>query len=125
MSERSNGEAQPASPATSTSSTRSFIITLLIGILMGVVLMGLFGYGLYFFEYVSILGDESQATVHVTEVKVPVCPTCESTTAASNIIVVIPYMNTTQQAEATATAVCVVFNDQYPQTSCPTESNQE
>jgi len=125
MPERSNGESQSTSPSTPTVSTRFFIITLLIGILMGVVLMGLFGYGLYFFEYVTIPSEESQATVHVTEVKVPVCPTCEPTPAALNIVVVTPTMNATQESGATATAACEVFNDQYPQTPCPTMSNQE
>ncbi len=118
MPERSNGESLPASPSTATSSTRFFLITLFIGILMGLVLMGLFGYGLYFFGYVT-MADDASATVHVTEVKVPVCPTCEPTPAASNIIVVTPTMDATQKADATATTACELFNDQYPETPCP------
>jgi hypothetical protein len=124
MPENSNGDSSPASPSIATSSTRVFIITLLIGILMGLVLMGLFGYGLYLFGYISIGDDASQATVHVTEVKVPVCPTCEPTPARSNIIVVTPTMDATQESDATATAACELFNDQYPETPCPTLSQE-
>jgi hypothetical protein len=120
MPGRITEESPPASPSPPVSSTRVFVITLLIGILMGLVLMGLFGYGLYFFGYIAIADDTSQATVHVTEVKVPVCPTCEPTSAGSNLIVVTPTMKATQESGAAATAACELFNDQYLETLCPT-----
>jgi hypothetical protein len=122
MPDHSGAESQPVSPSTPSSSTRFFIITLLIGILMGVVLMGLFGYGLYFFGYITIADDASQATVHVTEVKIPVCSTCEPTPAGSNIVVVTPTIDATQEVDAAATVACELFNDQYPETPCPTLS---
>ncbi len=83
--------------------------------------MGLLGYGLYFFGYVTIPGETSQATVQITEVRVPVCPTCEPTSEALNILVVTPTTSSTQQVDATAT--CETFRTQHPGTPCPTSAN--
>jgi hypothetical protein len=123
MTESSTGDTQPVAAESPTSSNRVFLMTLLIGILMGIVIMTLFGYGLYFFGYISILDDGAQSTVHVTEVKIPICPTCEPGSETPDVIVVTPTLSPTPDYGATATSACGSFNEQFPGTPCPTLSN--
>ncbi len=123
MTELSTGDTQPVAVASKLSSNRVFMMILLIGILMGMVIMGLLGYGMYFFGYITIPGEEPLSTVHVTEVKIPVCPTCEPSSEEPEVIVVTPILSPTPDFGATATAACGSFNDQFPGTPCPTLSN--
>jgi len=121
MSEPSSGESQSSPSSRPPSSTRFFLITLFIGVMMGIVLMILLGYGLYYFGYVTIPGETSQSTVQITEVKVPVCPTCEPESEAPKILIVTPASSSTQQPDAAAT--CEAYSAQYPGTPCPTSAN--
>jgi len=123
MTGPSTGDTQPVAVESKLSSNRVFVMILLIGILMGMVIMGLLGYGLYFFGYIMIPGEELPSTVHVTEVKIPVCPTCVSVSEEPKVIVVTPTLSPTPDFGATATAACGSFNDQFPGTPCPTLSN--
>lgn len=122
MTEASTGDTQPVSTKTGDSSNRVFIMTLLIGILMGMVIVGTLWYGLYFFGYISILGEELPSSVQITEVKVPVCPTCGPTPTERNILVVTPTLTPTSSFGATATAACGSFLERFPGTPCPTLS---
>ncbi len=123
MTEPSTEDTQPVAVERDSSSSRVFVMTLLIGMLMGMVIMGLFGYGLYFFGYVTILDEETQPSAQVTEVRIPVCPTCEAVIEEPEVIVVTPTLSSTPDVEATATAACGSFNEQFPGTPCPTLSN--
>ena len=123
MTEPSTGDTQPVAVKSTISSNRVFVMILLIGILMGMVIMGLLGYGMYFFGYITIPGEEPLSAVHVTEVKIPVCPTCEPVSEEPEVIVVTPTLSPTPDYGATATAACGSFNEQFPGTPCPTLSN--
>lgn len=113
---------EPSSKPSPTPSSRLFLLTLLIGILMGMVIMCLVGYGLYFFGYVTFVDEvTTQPEVRVTEVRIPVCPTCEPTPIDAKILVVTPTPGPTDTPDfaATATAACASFNQQFPGTPCP------
>ena len=123
MTEPSTEDTQPVAATKDSSSNRVFVMILLIGMLMGMVIMGLFGYGLYFFGYVTILGEETQPSAQLTEVRIPVCPTCEVIIEEPEVIIVTPTLSPTPDVGATATAACGSFNEQFPGTPCPTLSN--
>lgn len=123
MTETSTGDTQPVAVESKPKSNRVFVMILLIGMLMGMVIMGLLGYGMYFFGYITIPGEALQSTVQITEVKIPVCPTCEPASQEPDVIVVTPTLSPTPDYGATATAACGSFNDEFPGTPCPTLSN--
>lgn len=115
-------DTQPVPVRSAPSKNSLFLLTLLIGVLMGIVIMCMVGYGLYFFGYITLIDDVSiQPTVQSTEVTPLVCPTCEPATAESMIIVVTPTLSPTATLDfgATATAACATFNQQFPGTPCP------
>ena len=81
--------------------------------------------GLYFFGYITILDEGLQSTVHITEVKIPICPTCEPEPMSKEpeVTIVTPTLSPTPDYGATATEACGSFNEQFPGTPCPTLSN--
>ncbi|NIS81727.1 MAG: hypothetical protein GTO14_16315 [Anaerolineales bacterium] len=122
MTGYSTKNTEPSSTPGTTPSNRLFLLTLLIGVLMGMVIMCLVGYGLYFFGYVTLVDETTaQPVVQVTEVRIPVCPTCVPTPADAKILVVTPTTTPTATPNfaATATAACESFNQQFPGTPCP------
>ncbi len=100
---------------------RLFIITLVIGVLIGLVLSFLVAYGLLAFGYLSIgqpVCPRAEGICPPTlQVAPPVCPTCEV------IFVTVPPSTETPSPTpdigATATAACAAFRQQFPGTPCP------
>jgi hypothetical protein len=119
MTELSTSDTQPIIGGTDESSNRVFMMILLIGVLMGMVIMGLLGYGLYFFGYINVPGEGVSSTVHVTEVKIPVCATSEAISTEPNILILTPTLEPTSDFGPTATAACGSFLEQFPGTPCP------
>jgi hypothetical protein len=122
MSGYSTINTESNSSPSETPQSRLFLQTLLIGVLMGIVIMCLVGYGLYFFGYVTLVDEAvTQPVVQVTEVRIPVCPTCEPTASEAEILVVTPSPSSTVTPDfaATATVACASFNQQFPGTPCP------
>ena len=103
-----------------------FVLTLVIGILMGIVLTMAVGYGLYIFEYFDLIWEPGPEGFDVEAsptfvVSPPVCPTCPPATPETKLLIVTatPEPTATPDAGATATAACGDFLSQFPGTPCP------
>ena len=122
MTEPSKMGTKPLESKPPPSTNKLFFLTLLIGMLMGVIMMCLVGYGLYFFGYVHLTGEAiAQPPVDATVAAPPVCPTCEPGIAEPKVVIVTatPEPTPTIDAAATATAACGAFNLEFPGTPCP------
>ncbi len=119
MERFSEGRSIPKSKKSRGNDRRLFLITLGVGIGIGVVFMTIVGFGLWGLRYVCVYGIDcppAQAIMVVppTEVMAPIYPTCEPI-----IVTATPSPTATQDISATATAACATFNEQFPGTPCP------
>jgi hypothetical protein len=98
-----------------------FTLTLIIGVLIGLALMVLVGYGLIIMDDLDIIDvpyvDPSGPRI-CPPGDLSACPTCMSEpllpTAAET-----PLPSATPDLAATATSACADFEDQFPGTPCP------
>lgn len=98
-----------------------FTLTLIVGVLIGLALMVLVGYGLIIMDDLAIIDvpyiDPSGPRICPPS-DLSACPTCGSEpstpTAAET-----PLPSSTPDLAATATSACVDFEEQFPGTPCP------
>ncbi|MCJ7569497.1 MAG: hypothetical protein MUO58_18470 [Anaerolineales bacterium] len=109
---------------------RFFIITLLIGILIGILLSSIATvilYNLGFFDQFYVCpAPVSVEACPPDDVLAPVCPTCmpvPTDGAKSLDLTPTPTFTATPDIGATATAACGSFQSQFPGTPCPDASS--
>ena len=103
-----------------------FVLTLLLGILMGVIITLAVGYCLYTFDYFDLTWEPGPEATEVEAsptlvVSSPVCPTCPPASPETKLLVVTATTEPTITPDvgATATAACADFSSQFPGTPCP------
>ena len=126
MQDHSQMDTKPIQKPKRQSLNKLFLLTLLIGILMGMVITVAVGYGLYVFEYFDLIWEPGLKATEVVAgptsvIPSPVCPTCPPATPETKLLVVTatPEPTVTPDAGATATAACADFSSQFPGTPCP------
>ena len=126
MQEPSNIDTKPLKKPQKPQLNKLFVLTLLIGILMGVVITVAVGYVLYVFEYFDLIWEPGPEATEVVAsptrtMPPPVCPTCPPATPETKLLIVTatPEPTVTPDAGATATAACADFSSQFPGTPCP------
>ena len=126
MQDHSQMDTKPIRKPKRRSLNKLFVLTLLIGVLMGIVLTVVVGYGLYIFEYFDLIWEPGPEGAGVgacptQEIPTPICPTCPPATPETKLLIVTatPEPTVTPDAGATATAACADFISQFPGTPCP------
>ena len=126
MQDHSQLDTKPIHKPKRQSLNKLFVLTLIIGILMGVVITLAVGYGLYVFGYFDLTWEPGPEATEVVAsptrtMTPPVCPTCPPATPESKLLIVTatPEPTVTPDAGATATAACADFISQFPGTPCP------
>ena len=126
MQDHSQIDTKPIQKPKKPSLNKLFLLTLIIGILMGVVITVAVGYVLYVFEYFDLIWEPGPEATGVVAsptfvVSPPICPTCPPATPETKLLIVTatPEPTVTPDAGATATAACADFISQFPGTPCP------
>ena len=102
---------------------KRYLITLLLGVIIGAASISIVGITSYLMNYVCIVGDGC-LTIETVEVWPPpevmagICPPCDSLmgTATPTASPTVP-----PDLDATATAACSDFRNQFPGTPCPSQ----
>jgi hypothetical protein len=96
-----------------------FTLTLIVGVLIGLMLMILIGYGLIIMDDLNVIDvpyvDPSGPKVCPSS-DLSACPTCEAVPINNEKT---PTPSATPDLAATATSACADFQETFPGTPCP------